>query len=257
MSDKKILYSKIYGAGKPILILHGLLGMGDNWTSIAKKIYKKDYEVHVLDLRNHGRSFNSNSWTYDDMVNDIMEYILFHKLKVVNILGHSMGGKVAMLFACMYPKKVDKLIVVDISPREYKMNYDSMFDALTKLNFKTITSRIHADTELSKYIPSTTLRQFLLKSLFWVEKEKLEFRFNLEVIKNNISNVGVAIPHRAYFRGETLFLRGSESNYITDEDVDIIYDIFPNSKVEKVLGAGHWLHSDKPKVLLEKVLHFF
>ncbi|MEN8139530.1 MAG: alpha/beta fold hydrolase, partial [Bacteroidota bacterium] len=242
-----ILFSRIYGQGEPLLILHGLFGMGDNWVSLAKQ-FSKDYEVHVIDQRNHGQSFHSEEWTYQDMVSDLENYIEEHQLGRVNLLGHSMGGKTVMCFAAMNPSKVKKLIVADIAPREYPVHHDFILEALSELNFKEIHSRKQADAELAKSIDNFGIRQFLLKSLYWKEKDRLGFRFNIDIIAKHIENVGVSLPQNAFFDGPTLFLDGEKSNYIRTEDEEDISLHFPDYSIEEIKNAGHWLHAEQPGV---------
>ena len=250
-----VLFSRIYGSGEPLLILHGLFGMGDNWITLAKQ-FAENYEVHVIDQRNHGQSFHSDSWTYQDMVSDLEEYISAHQLGRVNLLGHSMGGKTVMCFASMHPSKVISLIVADIAPKQYPVSHSFILDAIYNLDFKTIHSRKQVDEELLKSIPDYGIRQFLLKSLYWKEKGKLGFRFNVDVIKNNIENIGKALPSVAYFDGPTLFLDGDKSEYIQPEDEDLISLHFPDYEIVTIPDAGHWLHAEQPKLFFETVSEF-
>ncbi|MCK5782376.1 MAG: alpha/beta fold hydrolase [Flavobacteriales bacterium] len=251
----KTLYSKIYGKGEPLLILHGLFGMGDNWITLAKQFANK-YEVHIIDQRNHGRSFHDKSWTYQDMVSDLENYIDIHQLERVNLLGHSMGGKTVMCFASMHKKKMNKLIVADIAPKEYPVNHSLIIETLASLDFSKIHSRKQADLELAKSIDDFGIRQFLLKSLYWEDKGRLGFRFNIDVIIEKIKNVGVALPNNAYFDGPTLFLDGEKSNYISPQDEDDISLHFPDYRIEEIIGAGHWLHAEQPKIFYNLVSEF-
>jgi len=250
-----ILFSRIYGSGEPLLIIHGLFGMGDNWITLAKK-FAENYEVHVIDQRNHGQSFHSDSWAYQDMVADLEEYISVNKLGKVNLLGHSMGGKTAMCFASMHPSKLISLIVADIAPKQYPVSHGFILDAISNLDFNVIQSRKQADEELVKSISDYGIRQFLLKSLYWKEKGKLGFRFNVDIIKNNIENIGKALPNVAYFDGPTLFLDGEKSDYIKPEDEDLISLHFPDYKIVSIPNAGHWLHAEQPKFFFETVSRF-
>jgi pimeloyl-ACP methyl ester carboxylesterase len=250
-----VLFSRIYGKGEPLLILHGLFGMGDNWITLAKQ-FAENYEVHVIDQRNHGQSFHSEAWTYQDMVSDLEEYIDVHQLGRVNLLGHSMGGKTAMCFASMHSSKIIKLIVADIAPKEYPVHHDFILDALSNLDFDEIHSRKQADEVLAKHIKNQGIRQFLLKSLFWKEKGKLGFRFNVDIIKNHIENVGVALPTMAYFDGPTLFLDGEKSDYIKPEDENDISLHFSDYEIVEIQSAGHWLHAEQPKMFFEIVSEF-
>ena len=213
-----ILHSNIIGKGQPFIILHGFLGTGDNWKTLAKQFSEANFEVHLVDQRNHGRSFHSNDFDYELMAEDLKLYCEDNNLNHIVLLGHSMGGKTAMLFATKYPKLVSKLLVADISPRYYPVHHDAILEGLIKLDFSKITSRGQADEELSKYVHEIGTRMFLLKNLYWVEKGQLGLRMNLEVLKENVSEVGEALPAHSTFEKETLFLRGDRSEYIGEAD---------------------------------------
>lgn len=250
------LYSNIIGEGKPFIILHGFLGMGDNWKTLAKHFSESDFEVHLVDQRNHGRSFHSNEFDYDLMADDLKRYCEDKKLSDIIVLGHSMGGKTAMLFAAKFPKLVHKLIVADISPRYYPVHHEAILEGLSSLDFSTITSRGEADHALSHYVHETGTRLFLLKNLYWVEKGQLGLRINLKVLRENVSEVGEALPVHATFQKDTLFLRGDRSEYIGEADEAIIHRHFPNSKIISISNAGHWLHAENPKEFYIAVMNF-
>ena len=161
-----LLHSQIIGEGTPFVILHGFLGSGDNWKTLGNDFSEKGYQVHLVDQRNHGRSFHSDEFTYESMSEDLKHYCEEHQLKEIILLGHSMGGKTAMEFATTYPEKVSKLIVADIGPKSYPEHHQDILKALSSLNFDEITSRGEADEMLSQYIPHFGTRQFLLKNLY-------------------------------------------------------------------------------------------
>ena len=238
------LYSRVYGEGRPLIILHGLFGMGDNWQTHAKNYAEVGFEVHVLDQRNHGQSEHSAEFSYQLMADDLLEYLAEHQLEKICLIGHSMGGKVAMLFAAEYPEKVEKLIVVDIAPKAYPLHHQQYFEALHKLDFNTLESRSQADEVLQQYIDNVGVRQFLLKSLYWKEKGELALRFNLEAIEANIAMVGEALFTEAEFNGETLFINGGQSGYIKPEDEELILHHFPLAHIYTVENAGHWVHAE-------------
>lgn len=252
-----ILYSKIDGKGKPILILHGYFGMGDNWKTQANKLIADGFEVHLIDQRNHGRSYHSDDFNYKLMVQDLKNYIQFYKIPKVSLLGHSMGGKTAMLFAVENPELVDKLIIADISPREYSPHHNAILKALNSVDFSIHNSRKLVDEQLAKYIPEIGIRGFLAKSLYWKEKGQLAFRFNVQSLTENNKEVGVSLPSSTIFKGDTLFLRGANSQYITDNDHLLIKTHFPNSHIKTIADAGHWLHSENPKGFYDAVRWFF
>ena len=251
-----ILHSNIIGEGRPFIILHGFLGMGDNWKTLAKQFSESNYQVHLVDQRNHGRSFHSDEFDYELMADDLKAYCEEHNLNNIILLGHSMGGKTAMLFSTLYPELVSKLIVADISPRYYPIHHDTILEGLSSLDFSTIKSRGEADKALSNYIKDQGIRMFLLKNLYWVEKGQLGLRINLPVLKDNVSEVGEALPIHATFEKDTVFLRGDRSEYIGEQDEAIIHRHFPNSKIVTISNAGHWLHAENPEDFHEAVINF-
>lgn len=251
-----LLHSKIEGEGKPLLIIHGFLGMSDNWKTLSTQYVEQGFQVHALDLRNHGKSFHSEEWGYQFMVQDVVEYCQFHQLQKVDVIGHSMGGKVVMLLATNYPELVNKLIVADIGPKFYAPHHQTILKALNAVDFSKKPSRAEAEEIVSGYIHDFGTRQFLLKNLYWVEPGQLDFRFNLKVFTENTSVIGDALPFENHFDKKTLFLRGDKSDYILDSDFETIYHHFPNAEIETVSNAGHWLHAENPKEFFEKTVHF-
>ncbi|CAA0188072.1 fragment of putative hydrolases or acyltransferases (alpha/beta hydrolase superfamily) [Tenacibaculum maritimum] len=251
-----LLHSKIIGKGVPLLILHGYFGMGDNWKSHANKFADEGYQVHSLDQRNHGRSFHSDEFDYELMVDDLYFYISHYQLKKVSLLGHSMGGKTVMLFATKYPELVDRLIVADISPRMYPPHHHDILEGLNSIDFSIENTRKKVDAKLALLIPEIGVRQFLLKSVYWKNKGELAFRFNLKSLTENNREVGEALPSFAVFEGKTLFLRGENSGYISSNESSIISAHFSNSKIITVLNAGHWLHAENPIDFYREVKEF-
>ena len=251
-----LLHSNIIGEGEPFVILHGFLGMGDNWKTLAKQFSEEGYEVHLVDQRNHGRSFHDVDFDYDILAEDLKKYCDYHELENIILLGHSMGGKTAMVFAVKYPQIVKKLIVADISPRFYPIHHDAILEGLASLDFNTIKSRKEADEQLSKYVREFGIRQFLLKNLYWVEKGKLGLRINLKVLTENVAEVGEALPIRLTFEGDTLFLRGDRSEYIGTNDERLIKMQFPNASIATVSKADHWLHAENPEEFYQFVMNF-
>ncbi|NLP58618.1 alpha/beta fold hydrolase [Lutibacter sp. B1] len=250
-----ILHSTILGEGKPLLILHGYLGMSDNWKTLGNKFAKK-FEVHLIDQRNHGRSFHSDELDYELLAEDLYNYIKHHQLQKVNLLGHSMGGKVAMLFAVTYPEFMDKLMVADISPKYYEPHHQQILAALNAVNFSIHNTRQKVKEVLEIYIKEKEIIQFLLKNVYWKHKGELAFRFNLQSLTQNNSEVGEALPSFTHFEGETLFLKGEKSNYLTKEDIPLISAHFTNFKIVSIQNAGHWLHAENPTQFYTEVLNF-
>ncbi|WP_291285925.1 alpha/beta fold hydrolase [Flavobacterium sp.] len=251
-----MLYSKIEGEGKPLVIMHGFLGMSDNWKTLAGQYVDAGFQVHLLDLRNHGRSFHSDDWSYEAMVQDVFEYCQANQLHKIDLLGHSMGGKVAMLFATTYPEILDKLIVADIGPRFYKQHHQDILAGLNAVDFSVKPSRNDVEAIVAQYVPDFGTRQFLLKNLYWAEPGQLAFRFNLAVFNNNLDAIGKPLAEGLVFDKDTLFIRGGDSGYIADSDFDAIRGHFPKAKFETIPNAGHWLHAENPKLFFELTATF-
>lgn len=251
-----VLHSKIIGSGKPLLILHGFLGMSDNWKTLGSKYAENGYEVHLIDQRNHGKSFHSNDFNYDFLSEDIKKYIQEHRIQKASIIGHSMGGKTAMQFACDNPEMTAKLIVADIAPKYYPPHHNTIINGLNALDFTAISSRGQADTELAEHITDFGTRQFLLKNLYWIEKGKLGYRFNLNVLSNRMEEIGENISNTTIYNGPTLFLKGDKSEYVTENDTSEIHRHFPIAKIETIANAGHWLHAENPSQFFKKSILF-
>ena len=250
-----MLFSKIEGSGKPLLILHGFLGMSDNWKTLGTQ-FTTEFQVHILDLRNHGRSLHSEEFNYEIMAQDVYEYCKAHNLENINIIGHSMGGKVAMLLATTYPELVDKLIVADIGPKFYPQHHQDILAGLNAVDFSIKPSRGDVEEIMEKYIPDFGTRQFLMKNLFWQEPGQLAFRFNLAVFNHKMDEIGVPLDENSIFEKPTLFIRGGNSRYILDSDFEIIKQHFPNSSIETIANAGHWLHAENPAEFYQIVTSF-
>ena len=251
------MHSRIEGQGKPLLIIHGFIGMSDNWKSFGSLYAAEGFQVHMLDLRNHGKSFHSDEFNYNVMSNDVLEYCQEHNLAKVSIIGHSMGGKVAMLFATTYPEMVDKLIVADIGPKYYAPHHQDILGGLNAVDFSTKPDRAEVEEILYPFIPDFGTRQFLMKNLYWVEPGQLAFRFNLPVFNAKIESIGEALPEANHFDNPTLFIRGGNSKYILDNDFPEIKKHFPNAELITIPNVGHWLHAENPKEFFEKTSIFF
>lgn len=251
-----LLYSNIEGTGTPLLILHGFLGMGDNWKTLGNRFAENGYEVHMIDQRNHGRSFHDDKFSYEVMTEDLKNYCEQKKLDKFILMGHSMGGKTAMLFASQYPECVMKLIVVDIAPKQYPQHHQDILKGLSSLDFKAMNSRGDADNQLKKYISNRGIRQFLLKNLYRIGQDDFALRINLPVLIENIEEVGKALPQDAKYTGDTLFLRGERSGYIEDVDMQQIQNHFPKVKLVTIPKSGHWLHAENPEDFYNQVMEF-
>ncbi len=251
-----LLHSNIIGKGKPFVILHGFLGMSDNWKTLGSQFSEQGFQVHLVDQRNHGRSFHNDEFNYEVLAEDLKRYCDDNGLSDIVLLGHSMGGKTAMLFATLYPELVSKLLIADISPRFYPLHHDAILNGLSALDFDSIKSRGEADKILSDFVSDIGTRMFLLKNLYWVEKGQLGLRINLEVLKNEVGEVGESLPSYSRFEKDTLFLRGHRSEYIGVGDESIIKNHFPKAKIVTIANAGHWLHAENPKAFFEAVINF-
>lgn len=250
------LFSRIEGVGRPMVIIHGFLGMSDNWKTISSQFAALGFQVHALDMRNHGKSFHSSAFNYEVMVQDVKDYLDFHHLDNIILLGHSMGGKVVMLFASQYPNRVDKLIVADIGPKHYPPHHHKILAALNAVDFSQNPSRTDVETIFSIYISDFGTKQFLLKNLYRITPEKLGYRFNLKVFNEKIEEIGMALPTNAHFLGDTLVLRGDKSDYVLDADFEQIYFHFPMAIIKTIPNSGHWLHVENPNTFFYEVQKF-
>ena len=249
------LYVETAGAGPPLIILHGLLGSGENWRSFSRRL-SAQYTVLALDLRNHGRSPHSEIFDYDAMVGDLNEFAEQQGLSAFMLLGHSMGGKVAMQFACEHSERVHRLVVVDIGPKAYEPSQRNLLDALRSLALRRYKSFGEVDEALAPTIPEPSLRQFLLKNLGRDQSARLYWKIDLEAIHRNYDKLGRPIAPTQTFDKPTLFIRGGRSNYIDDADVPSIRQIFPQAEIATLREAGHWPHIDVPDEFFRTVVNF-
>ena len=253
------LFSRKAGSGKPLVILHGLFGISDNWNSLAKR-WAESFTVYTLDLRNHGQSPHAEEFDYTVMAEDVIEFFGEEKLQEVVLLGHSMGGKVGMRLALDFPQALSKLIVSDIAPKKYAEHNRNVVDALLKVQPEKLSSRKEAEAILAQQNLDNGTIQFLLKNLFWKDEadgsKHLAWRFNLDVIDRKLSAVSEATDSPAPCEVETLFIRGDRSHYIKDEDFAEIKRIFPSSEIVTIANAGHWVHADNPQAMYDAVMQF-
>ena len=208
-----------------------------------------------MDQRNHGHSPKSNEFNYQLLSDDLYKLITDLELENITLIGHSMGGKTVMHFAQEHPLFIKKLIVVDIGPKAYPMHHDIILAGLNSLDLSTIKSRGQADKQLSKFIEDIGVKQFLLKNLYWIEKGQLGWRINIPVLEKKMPDILAAIPDKIV-ETHTLFIRGEKSNYIVEDDFQNIYDQFPNSEIETIYDAGHWVHAENPFSFYNMVLEF-
>lgn len=251
-----LLHSKIEGTGQPLLIFHGFMGMLDNWRTLGTLYANESYEVHMIDLRNHGKSFHDNVHNYEVMTHDVIHYIAHYQLSNCNIIGHSMGGKLAQFLCCFAPTLLDKVIVADIGVKYYPQHHQTILEGLQAIDFKIHTTRKQVEDILETYIPDFGTRQFLLKNVYWKTPEQLGFRFNLDTFVNEIENIGTALPIDYQYFGKTLFINGGNSNYVLETDKPIILKQFPKAIFKTIPNVGHWLHAENPKLFFEITNNF-
>jgi esterase len=248
------LFFREMGEGTPLVILHGLFGYSDNWQTHAKKL-SEYYRVILVDLRNHGHSDWTDDFSYELMSDDLHELFQDLKLSKAILLGHSMGGKVAIRFAQEQPNLLDKLIVVDIGVKQYPMHHEEILKGLNSIDVSLVHTRSEAEAILSEYVGSIGTRQFLLKNLYWKSKGQLAWRMNIPVLEKEIYTIIDALPSSEVMV-PTLFIRGALSNYILDEDIPDLEDQFPDSTVKTIENAGHWVHAEASEEFIESVLEF-
>jgi pimeloyl-ACP methyl ester carboxylesterase len=244
-----------YGKGTPLIILHGLFGMLDNWHSVAKMLAEY-FQVFVLDQRNHGRSPHSSVFGYDAMADDVCEFATQRHISSCFLLGHSMGGKVAMTAALKYQDLFSKLVVIDIAPRAYPSFHDTLLQALTALNLGNFTSRQAIDDALAVTISEAPVRQFLMKNLSRDSNGSFHWKMNLPVLSANYHEVLREVKSEDMYTKPTLFIRSLQSSYINERDIADIKRIFPRAIVED-FKTGHWVHAEAPDQLTRTVAQFF
>lgn len=248
------LFYRSLGAGRPLVILHGLFGSGDNWQTLARQ-YADHYTVYMVDQRNHGHSPHSDEHSYRLMSDDLSGFLDQHGLNDIYLLGHSMGGKTAMLFTADHPHRVEKLIVADIAPKPYPVHHQSLVEVLQSAPLAAGSTRSDVEAHLTAGIPDRSTVQFFMKNLYWKTKDQLAWRFNLSALSTHLaamseeSGQGICLT-------ETMFIRGGKSNYIKDDDVQWLNHYFPNNELATIESAGHWLHAEAPDVFFE-ITHDF
>lgn len=254
----EILHSRIYGEDQPatpLLVMHGLFGMSDNWGSFGREFGEK-VPVHLIDLRNHGHSFHDDEMSLSAMVEDLAAYIQHHGLQEVDILGHSLGGKVAMQYAVSKSTNIHKLIIADIAPKAYPPHHQKIIEALKAVKMEEANNRGDVEDQLRQYLNETGVIQFLLKNVYIKEDRTLDWRFNLKTLTEKYAEFITVGVEPGVYDGETLFLSGEKSNYILEEDYLLIKEMFPNSEIKTVPKAGHWVQAENPKAFNELVTQF-
>ena len=253
----KLLHSKILGNGQPLLILHGLFGMGDNWITLGRKYAESRFEVHLIDQRNHGKSFHCNEMNYEVMLEDLDYYINHYQLKNIVLMGHSMGGKTAMHYVMKYPEKIKKLVIVDISPVKYPPHHFHIFDAFNQIDLAKYHNRKEIAIKLESIINIKAISNFILKNLFHNNKGKYSWKANIEVLKNAQDKLGEALQSQKNFDKPTLFIKGEMSPYIQDTHFSTINTHFSQNQLITIKNSGHWVHAEQTQEFYKKTLSFF
>jgi pimeloyl-ACP methyl ester carboxylesterase len=246
---------KVFGQGEPLIILHGLFGMLDNWQTIAKKL-AESYTVFIVDQRNHGRSAHKDAINYQLMAEDLGEFMDQHWIHEACLMGHSMGGKTVMQFAGLHPERVQKMIVVDMAPKAYGNRHRPIFDALMAVPVETIENRTEAEDILKERINSFSIRQFLLKNLSRSREGGYRWKMNLPVIERDYDAILGKVEVDHIYEGPALFIRGERSDYLDEKDLPLIREQFPAARMIAIPEAGHWVHSEKPEQFLDAVREF-
>jgi len=252
------LFYREYGEGRPVVILHGLLGISDNWVGISRKLAAEGYRVFIPDQRNHGQSPQHPVLNYYALTDDLVEFIESKKIIKPIILGHSMGGKVAMRYTLENPGKVEKLVIVDTSLRTYvRFNYHlNLIDAMLSVDFNETGTRQEVENQLSKKVSDERLVQFLMKNLYWKEKGRLGWRPNLQAISFHVDAMYDGVFYSTRFEEPALFVRGGRSDYILAEDYHGIYLNFPHARIVTIESGTHWVHADEPDEFYRLLLEF-
>jgi pimeloyl-ACP methyl ester carboxylesterase len=250
----KLNYQR-YGQGTPLIILHGLFGSLTNWNTLSKRL-SEQYQVFAVDQRNHGSSPHSEQMSYEAMAEDLHEFICDQSLTSAYLLGHSMGGKTAMQFALTYPNLVEKLIVVDIAPKDYPPHHDTIFETLCGLQLSAYNSRAELDRALAHTLPNLAIRQFLLTNVTRDEAGRFTWKINLDAIYQQYDAITKGLDPHGRFDKPTLFIRGATSDYIDDADTPMITTLFPQARIVTIDNADHWIHVEAPDAFFKTVIEF-
>lgn len=253
-SPEKLHFREYGDTGPQLVILHGLLGSSGNWQGVARSL-AENRRVLVPDLRNHGRSPHHPDTDYHAMASDVRALLQARDMDSVDLVGHSMGGKVAMTLALTRPRRIRSLVVVDMAPRDYPLYHRDLLDALLDQNLSGITSRREMELNLTARVPDPRVRLFIMQNLVR-DGDQYRWRVNLSAIAAHLKALAGFPDFTGIFPGPCLFLRGDQSDFITDTDLPVIRRWFPRARISAVAGAGHWVHVDRPKAF-QKVLQGF
>ena len=241
---------KVFGEGEPVIILHGLFGMLDNWQTFAKKL-AEEYQVYIVDQRNHGKSPHTDAFDYQLLSTDLNDFIEEHYIKSPHIIGHSMGGKTVMQFAADYPAIAKSITIVDMAPKAYRGSHAEIFDAVLSMDLGSIEKRSDADQHLAQSIANLGVRQFLLKNLAR-SSEGFRWKANFVSLYNNYDAILGTIDVADTVETAALFAYSDHSGYLEESDIEMISSIFTTSSFNK-MKAGHWIHAERPVELMNVV----
>ena len=252
------LFHREYGSGKPFIILHGVLGLSDNWVSFARNIAEEGFHVYIPDQRNHGQSPHHRTFNYYALVDDLVEFIDQHDIQNPVVMGHSMGGKVAMRYALENTHEIEKLIIVDTSMRTYVGHtyHRQLINTMLEVDFSKVENRSDVEEQLNEKISSERVRQFLLKNLYYNNNDQLAWRPNFEVIGENLEDMYQGVFYSTRFEKPALFIKGGKSQYIVAEDFRSIRKNFPNVRFKTIEEGTHWVHADEPEEFYQIVKDF-
>ncbi|MEI6122431.1 MAG: alpha/beta fold hydrolase [Bacteroidota bacterium] len=251
------LFYRSFGEGKPIIILHGLLGMSDNWMQPARQL-AKTYRVVVPDLRNHGNSPHSATFHLQALADDILELVNTLGLHSIYLLGHSLGGRIAISLALQHPNLIEKLVVVDIAPRAYSgsKSIANLLTAMSKVEFKNHKSLSEIEVFLARFIPDVRVRQLVLKNIKRLEPELFGWKCNFDVILSHVETLMSPVSESLPFQKPTLFITGGMPDFVLPHDYKTIMQYFPSAVIQSIPNASHWVHADEPQLFLDAVAAF-
>lgn len=248
-----MLYHRCSGAGEPLILIHGLFGSLENLGAVAR-VLAKQYQVYSIDLPNHGRSSHLPQANLETMAQQVNEWMSEQDIQAAHVVGHSLGGKVAMELALTAPDKVERMVVIDIAPVAYAPKHDRIFEGLLAIDPAAVGERGEADRVLAEYVPEAAVRSFLLKNLVKAG-DGFAWRMNLNDLHRLYPQL-VKGNRMGAFARDVLFLKGADSDYLSSKHKEDIVERFPAAQLRVVEGTGHWLHAEKPELVGKLILKF-